>query len=308
MYALYLQDKERNIIFENEIIKEKNITDYITDKKIYFGENFDMNIDFLPNNVEWIIFADECKFTSSLGMLTNNVKGIVFIEKSKCLTIMDDLPSSLIYLIFHETCYFNNHVDSLPQNLQYLELKSKQFNHPVNNLPNNLISLVLGAKFSHPVDKLPQNLIYLEININHINLNNIPPNINFLNIVYNDYNKIKSLQYPVKLKKLTLTNITRLNTKKKMIQIDDKCKNTNNNVCIDFLPDSLKYLEINSKHTKYSISPIPKLMRQIKFIGIDSFDYYSCDFSGRKHILTPIQKNLDEDGIDDFDYVVDFYQ
>ncbi len=318
MYAFYSQNNDTKPIHNNEIIKEKKITDYVDNKKIYFAESFNMDIDFLPNNVEWIIFVNECVFTCSLNYLTENIKGIVFTDYSACETTIDNLPSSLIYLIFDSSCEFNNSVDSLPQNLQYFELESLNFNQPIRNLPMNLISLKLGKKISQPIDKLPASLIYLEIKNSETNLNNLPQNIKFLNIVYSNHEKMKSFEYPPKLKRLTIMDyrLFKKQQKKKNTNVgNNKDANTNANanadtnaVHIDFLPSSLKYLEINSVDYKYSISSIPKLMRQIKFIGPNSFDYSSCDFSDRKCILTSIPNTSDPSSSDNYDFTVDFYK
>ena len=310
MYAFYSQNYNTKLIYNNEIIKEKKITDYIDDKKIYFAESFNMDIDFLPNNVEWIIFVNECVFTCSIDHLTENIKGIVFTDYSACETTIDNLPSNLTHLIFDSSCEFNNSVDSLPQNLQYFELESINFNQSIQNLPSNLISLKLGKKILQPIIKFPASLIYLEIKNSETTLNNLPPNIKFLNIVYSNHDKMKLLKFPTKLKRLTISDYRLFKkplTKKNTLVKNDK-NNDQNKVHIDFLPDSLKYLEINSVDYKYSISSIPKLMRQIKFMGTNSFDYSSCDFSDRKYISTTIQNISDPNTSDNFDFIIDFYK
>ena len=130
-------EKDNKIWCEDEPIDAYELNKYIgSEGKIFFGEDFNQPLNFLTNDVEWIIFTDGCNITHCLS---------------------ENLPNTIVGIVFTETSSYDSNFDNLPNSIKYLVFKSDaEFNSPIDNLPNSLIYLELSTNFSQPLSCLPQ--------------------------------------------------------------------------------------------------------------------------------------------------------
>ena len=274
-----------------ESIESTNLIDNLLDldtKYIFFKvDKCSPLLDNIPNAIEGIIFGN----------------GII-IDKS-----IDNLPFGLKFLIFDKYVNFSQSIDNLPISLEYLGLDC-DFNYPINFFPPNLQILILGEDFSHPINynKLPQKLIGLKTGNNYLHsIINLPKDLMYLSF-YMDSNLSRTINLPKNLKyleinyyhKLNCTNYNDLSYFESLLKIEYpqqleqmtlKCNldipYKQNNITrplieniinlehqIDFLPESLKYLEIHPEYINWKINELPTNIKQIKIYGI-RFEYES---------------------------------
>ncbi len=133
--------------------------------KITFYTYFQELVDNIPDNIVNVEFH-----ANPIGPVNNLPNSIKFLcLGSKFSDSVDFLPDGLesLYLVCSKD--FNHSIDNLPNNLDTLIL-SGEFNQPINHLPSNLKHLMFWCKFSHPLCKLPPNLeslIFIDDNFNH---------------------------------------------------------------------------------------------------------------------------------------------
>jgi len=118
-------------VFDNNFNKKLN--DYILNvlqnyNFVKFGDKFNRNIDFLPNNIIHLKIGEDY-----YGIKENRP---IFLCKCGWITI------------------FNQKINKFPSSLKYLEL-GYEFNQKLDNLPTTLEVLELGHKFNQPLDFLP---------------------------------------------------------------------------------------------------------------------------------------------------------
>ena len=115
-----------------EIIKDKGC------KHLHFGQNFNQNLDNLPDFIESIILSD-CKYFDQP---------------------LDNLPINLNTLIVGDSC--KRPLDFLPVGLKNLELPVG-YNQPLDNLPSGLEYLKIDWCYDKPLNNLPEGLKILKI-------------------------------------------------------------------------------------------------------------------------------------------------
>ncbi len=162
---------------------------------------------------------------------------------------------------------FNNSVDFIPFGIKRL-LLNKDFNHPINNLPNSLMVLRIDgtdAIFNYPVDNLPEGLKVLHLNsLFDFPVDNLPSGLEKLVLGDNFNHKVENL--PPNLKYLSLGNkfnhpIDNLPIKLKYLSIG-----RNFNKSVDNLPPELEYLSLGNRFRQ----TIDKLPTGLKFLLLKS--------------------------------------
>jgi hypothetical protein len=124
-------------------------------KTIFFGSDFNQNVDNLPDTVKEINFG--ARFDQKVDNLPSSVTSLSF---GSCFNqSVDHLPQSLENLSFGS--YFNNEVNNLPPSLKSLSF-NHSFNKDVNNLPAGITSICFYGNFNRPVNNLPPSLITLK--------------------------------------------------------------------------------------------------------------------------------------------------
>ena len=79
-------------------------------------------------------------------------------------------------------------------NLTYLNFSGdSNFNHPLNNLPSNLIYLFLGSSFNQSLNNLPKNLTHLTFGIEFAQKINLSTSIKYLKLNCNNMSIIDNL-------------------------------------------------------------------------------------------------------------------
>lgn len=105
-------------------------------------------------------------------------------------------PESLEYLFVNTS---EIKIENFPSNLKYLKFY-RQYNFPLDNLPDSLEVLILPLDYNLPILKFPKNLKFLGIKrkYNHV-LENLPDSLETLHII-GHYNK--QIKFPSNLKHL----------------------------------------------------------------------------------------------------------
>jgi hypothetical protein len=215
---IYLEipfSKELNIFFNDiptKIKKILHITEYISQDNINSintiinhiiinGDNCDINLDNLSNNIKYLDLPPN--YTNTIDNLPNSIEYINFLNYdeyySQCGNYreklfdktIDNLPSKLIYLNLSGSWDFNQSLNNLPNNLEILEMANLlNYDKKINTLPTELKKLVFKTHYNYILDNiiklLPSKLEYLElkgkfidpINILSSNLKKIKLHIN----------------------------------------------------------------------------------------------------------------------------------
>ena len=172
---------------------------------IVFGSEFNQNLSMLPSNV------------SKIYLGRNFQKSII------------DIPSSVKSIIFANDNLFIGSLDYLHNDLEELVI-GDHYNIPINKLPYNLKTLVLGRNFDTKIYCFNQNLKYLDIGKSYTHsLNNLPDNIETL-IIGGKYNA--QILYPSNLKHFIISEDSEF-----MLELKD-------------FPNSLVYLSIQNNYTQ----------------------------------------------------------
>jgi hypothetical protein len=201
--------------------------------------DFCKKLDDLPPDVEKIIFKEDkdkyqySEFNQLVNSLPNTLTHLTFGWGFK--RSVNQLPTNLTHLTFG--VMFNKSVDKLPTNLTHLTF-GVYFNKSVNNLPENLTHLIFGSMFNLPVEFLPKNLTHINFGCSFIQIvnllpktikeigfgahseikNNIPENIEYINIKFFDeqsgYNAIENL--PLYVKEIRIKDVSKLHYLKKI--------------------------------------------------------------------------------------------
>lgn len=129
-------------------------------KKIQFDNNFNANIDWIPEGVIELRFGE--MFDKSLDTLPSSVK-IIIIKKYNEIGFtsfnksLDNLPHGLEILELHYNNKFNQLLNNLPYGLKTLFLNCTKHKCSVNNLPDSLENIYI-KHINNNIYKLPNNL------------------------------------------------------------------------------------------------------------------------------------------------------
>lgn len=131
------------IIFDYEFMDENNLINYI------------------PNNVEYIIFDSDVLFNKPIYNYPLSLKYIRFGYYYD--QPIDYLPETVKYLIFGYS--FNKSISNIPISVQYISFNNL-FNHPIDTLSDNIKVLYLNCnKFKHDIIKFPKNIEKIKLNL-----------------------------------------------------------------------------------------------------------------------------------------------
>ena len=177
----------------NDELDYQLLTNY---QRIIFSNNELNNnlFDAYENNDINLFYKNSC-FNQSISNLPSSITHLTFggdFNQS-----VDNLPSSIQNLTFG--FWFNLPVDLLPSSITHLTFGDK-FNQPVNTLPPLITHLTFGSCFNHLIDALPSGITHLTLGWYSIfdhTLNNLPPNLKFIQLPGKYQNKI--LTIPPKL-------------------------------------------------------------------------------------------------------------
>lgn len=170
--------------FDNKYICNKlpyNLETYYT----IFYNNTRLRINNLPKNIKELYLKNTIN-SNNFGKLTD------ITINSNCK--INNLPHSIKYLSI--LGYFMDIIiKKLPLELLSFTIVSSN-NHPMDNLPNKLISLTINrdydnCNFNQPLDLLPESLLYLNLYLHtdyKYKINDLPSSIKY--IVVNDNAKI----------------------------------------------------------------------------------------------------------------------
>jgi len=179
---------------------------------IVFGSEFNQNLSMLPSNVSKIYLGRN--FQKSIIDISSSVKSIIFANDSLFIGSLDYLHNDLEELVIGDN-----------------------YNIPINKLPYNLETLVLGRNFDPKIFSFSQNLKYLDIGKSYTHsLNNLPDNLETL-IIGGKYNS--QIIYPNNLKHFIISEDSEFT-----LELKD-------------LPNSLVYLSIQNNYTQ-QISNLPE--------------------------------------------------
>lgn len=212
-------------------ITSDNVRDYIYNKVLWIGKNFENTINIGDNNqIEIIYFDGDCYFNSSLNSLPSTLKHLEFAQSCIFSEPINNLPQGLKTLILGYN--FDEYVDNLPDSLEDLTL-GESFNNPVDNLPSGLKSLSLGLLFNQSVANLPLGLKKLILsNCFDKTLINLPPNLIYLQFVNNNN---------------WIGNLNNLPDSIQFLLLDLNLFDYFKEPVLNNLPKSIKYLEIITK-------------------------------------------------------------
>jgi hypothetical protein len=159
-YELYFLYKYKIINYRQHTY-DINYYHYIYDnntiQNFIIGNNFKGNLEKYPNNIKKFSFNDT-------------------VNRS-----LINLPHSITEL---SLCWvFNQYICSsnLPKSLKILNIYSREFNKPLDDLPNTITHLTLGSKFNQSLNYLPKSLTYLNLrecnNLDIISFDHLPSNL-----------------------------------------------------------------------------------------------------------------------------------
>lgn len=119
---------------------------------------------------------------------------IVYFDNQIELIKRDNIQN--IYL------FNNNLIDQIPDNVRSLIL-SKTFDKSIDNLPSTIEKLQINGKFNQKINKLPSNLIHLQLTGKFDNyIINFPNHLEYLK--FGDIYSKELSNLPVSLKSLTI--------------------------------------------------------------------------------------------------------
>lgn len=113
--------------------------------------NFDLTT--IPRTIEELELGDE--FNQELNFLPQNLKKITFGFNFKHNIKPNDLPETIESIILGYI--FNIKMTKYPKNLRYFEL-GRNFSQNLDNLPNGLTCLVINERFQQTLINLPNTL------------------------------------------------------------------------------------------------------------------------------------------------------
>jgi hypothetical protein len=140
--------------------------------------DFNQPVNNLPNSITHLTFG--VYFNQQVDATRKN-EIFTGAPKNKIVFDGDNLPNSITHLTFGVA--FDKPVDKLPNSITHLTLGTN-FNQPVNNLPNSITYLRFGYCFDQLFDKLPKSIKKLGFTSNNKIKNNIPENIENIEIVF----------------------------------------------------------------------------------------------------------------------------
>ena len=126
-----------------------------------FGNSFNQTVDNFPKKLKIMIFG--AYFNQSIDSLPDSIKvlelGLWFN------TPIQKYPKSLKSLTI-QSLDFDSPLNNLPKSLSKLILSDRQvygaFNQNIDNIPDNITTLILSQQFDTPIKVFPQSLNYLE--------------------------------------------------------------------------------------------------------------------------------------------------
>jgi hypothetical protein len=172
-------------------------------KSVYFGDNFNQNIDGLifPDEIESICFSRNFNQSLDNVIFPKNLKKIYFGGEYNLPVDKIKLPDSVYLIAFYSK--FNQSLEKL-------------------KFPKDLHTLELGLEFNQSLDlDFPENFSTIKIcnTSNDITVNNLPKNLKNLYIG----NLTKPLiNLPIGLKFISIWDLNKDNLKKSKIPFDTK--------------------------------------------------------------------------------------
>jgi hypothetical protein len=213
-------------------ITSVNVIDYIYEKILWIGKNFDSNINLSDcEQIEKIYFDAKSEFDGSLDLLPPSLIHLEFHTDTYFSQSIDNLPQGLEILILGHS--FVESVDNLPESLQYLHLTGS-FNTKIDNLPAGLEILYLGEFFNQTIDNLPICLKKLTLSNNfNKSIDNLPSGLVYLEFESNRkwIGCLDNLPKTLQILKLEI----------------DSYNYTNPQQTLNTLPPTIKYVEITTK-------------------------------------------------------------
>ncbi len=204
---------------------------------------FNHPLNNLPTNLKYLSLVLE-KYDYDLDNLPNGIKHLK-LHFNKYNGDFDSLPQELEYLYING--YYKKKLDSLPNNLKYLDCEYFHSNvlNVIDNLPNSLEQLSVVDNVL--LETLPNSIKILKIDKYYKGTLDLIPN-SIEELVLRGQENINFSVLPKSIIKLTLrlcnnynvNNIIQLYNLKSLHILDYR----NNIKEIDYLPDSLEYLEI----------------------------------------------------------------
>lgn len=172
-------------------------------EKLVFGFRFNSKIDIFPKNLKHLEFGK--KYNYPLNNLPEGLEKLYLTGDFN--QYLDSLPSSLkiISMFGLYSCEFNHPIDNLPDGLEELYLNGS-FNQSIDLLPSNLKMLYLNKNFDLPINNLPNRLDTLVFQRHgkfNLPLTNIPDSIETLKLPESYSQEIKKL--PKNLKRIELS-------------------------------------------------------------------------------------------------------
>lgn len=103
-------------------------------------------------------FIDELNKMKSISLIFNNYTSISMLEDNSNKFSYDEAKR-----LFWRGSRFNKCIDLLAETkLKSIEF-GVNFDKSISNLPETLETLILSSEFNHPLDNLPTNLVYLSL-------------------------------------------------------------------------------------------------------------------------------------------------
>lgn len=185
-----------------------------------------IKIDDLLTNLKTFTILDHHNIKESLEKIKNENYKYIKFHYCDLVDIKDlnYIPDCVIAIKLFD-CYVKNIIKILPSNLKYLDFgMNNQYDEPLINLPINLEYLHVGFNYQYSYINFPLNIKYLILNCS-------------VSVDLSDL--------PYGIEELIVTN-------------------GNKDIIIKHLPNSIKYLEINSDHYY-----IEKLSNNLKFLKLN---------------------------------------
>lgn len=168
-------------------------------KKVIFDDNFNSNIDWLPEGIIEVHLGKN--FNQLLNNLPSTVKIIIIkqingIGYTKFNQKIDNLPQDLeeLYLYFNKE--FNHTLTNLPIKLKKFLLHGYNYKETLNSIPNSLEEIIIKQFDYKNTYELPLNLKIITISEKQTYIENLNGNTD--NNIENTYQHLKRLEnkYP----------------------------------------------------------------------------------------------------------------
>jgi hypothetical protein len=246
--------------FTNVIVGERFDKLPKNTKLVTFSDYFNKSINGLnfPPNIIGIKFG-RCFDSNIDDCIPSTIKYLTFGKNFDC-PINKKLPDNIIHVVFGR--YFNKPINGiLPDNLKHLHL-GRYFNQSIDNLPSSLITLFLGHWFNEPICKLPNGLQNLYIDsIYSFTIKYLPSSI--INLYLRNTTHI-GLKIPYGVKTLILKGLCDLNNMIPSSVTHLTLIRKNHNYSDEEIPQSLKYLYVNSNFDERCMPNHPNM--KIKYV------------------------------------------